>query len=147
MPDAVLERTVFRLGRLIQTLPRTIVKPAMIAAPNPAIFDSAEFQRGPAVRTMKLQQSKTTAAVAKQNKIFAQQSHLDRIPSGSNLFRESDRPPITPQHVPCRRARPNPGQGFVFFFGQHGSSENQPTATGVMGSWGKPILQYSILTA
>jgi hypothetical protein len=55
MLDAVLERVIFRLRRLIQTLSTHIVEPTVIATPNAGIFDSAELQGSPAVRAMETQ--------------------------------------------------------------------------------------------
>jgi hypothetical protein len=68
---------------------------------------------------MKLEQAELTAAVAKQDKLLAQQFHFGRPRFRAHNFRERDRPPITPQHLAGRRAGPNAGHEFVFFFGQH----------------------------
>jgi hypothetical protein len=52
MLDAVLESTVFRLRRLIQTFSTDIVEPAMITTADASVLDSAEFQGSPTVRTV-----------------------------------------------------------------------------------------------
>jgi hypothetical protein len=57
MLDAILERVVFRLGRLIQTFSTDIVQPAMITTPDASILDSAEFQGSSTVRTVETKDS------------------------------------------------------------------------------------------
>src|SRR5262245_21423271 len=52
MLDALLESTVFRLGRLIQTCSTDIVEPTMITTPDASVLDPAEFQGSSTVRTV-----------------------------------------------------------------------------------------------
>jgi hypothetical protein len=52
MLDAIFESTVFRLCRLFQTFSTYIIEPAMITTADAGVFDSAEFQGGPAMRTV-----------------------------------------------------------------------------------------------
>jgi hypothetical protein len=118
MLNAVLEGTPFRLGWLLQTFSVAIIQPAMVAAADSILFDPAELERSTAMRTMKLEQAELTAAVAKQDKLLAQQFHFGRSRFRLHGFRKCDRPPVTPQHLAGRRAGANPGHEFIFFFGQ-----------------------------
>jgi hypothetical protein len=49
---ADLERVVFRLRRLIQTLTTYIIEPAMITTADASVLDPAEFQGSPTMRTV-----------------------------------------------------------------------------------------------
>jgi hypothetical protein len=49
-----------------------IIKPAVITAPETAVFHPAELQRRPAMRTVKFQKAQLPAAVAEQNKILSE---------------------------------------------------------------------------
>jgi hypothetical protein len=119
MLNAVFEGAPFRLGRLLQAFSGAVIKPAMVAAADSILFDPAKLKRSTAMRTMKLEQAELTAAIAKQDKLFVQQFHFGRPCFRAHNFRERDRPPVTSQHLAGRRAGPNAGHEFIFFFGQH----------------------------
>jgi hypothetical protein len=55
MLDAILESSVFRFRRLIQTLPVYVVEPAMITTADASVLDSAKLQGSSAVRTVETQ--------------------------------------------------------------------------------------------
>ena len=72
MFDAIFERGIRRLGRLLETIAAHVIEPAVIAAANAAVFDPAEFQRRAAMGAMQFNQPQLIRAVAKQHKVFAQ---------------------------------------------------------------------------
>jgi hypothetical protein len=115
MLNPVFKRAVFRLGRLFQAPAAPIIKPAVITAPETAVFHPAELQRRSAVRAVKSQKAQLPAAVAEQNKILSEQSSFYRSAFRLYFFRESNRPPKTPQHLAGRRPRTDTRHQFVFF--------------------------------
>jgi hypothetical protein len=115
MFDAVFEGAVGRLSRLFQTIAVNIVKPAVVSAANALRFHPAEFQRGAAMGAVQIDHAKPSVAVAKENKIFAEQARANRTAFGFYMFRKTHRPPVAAQHFAGRGSRPNAGDQFVFF--------------------------------
>src|SRR5215813_3442606 len=105
--NTLSEGTVGRLTRRFQNSPIDVVKPAMVAAAQPAILEMTEFQRSAAMRAAKRQQSQPVLLIAKKHEILAQNSSAQRL--SFQFIDKRDRKPITAQHFSGRRSRPNPG--------------------------------------
>ena len=120
MLDALFERARGRLRGLLQTIAVHVVKPAVITATYAVFFDPAVFQRRAAMRTMQRNQPEMSLSVTKQHELFRQQCDLYRRRLAFHRIAERHRPPVTPEHLPGRRAATDAGKEFVFFFRQHG---------------------------
>jgi hypothetical protein len=105
MFDAIFERAIGRLGGLIETISAPVVEPTVIAAANAIVFDAAELQRRAAMGTMQFNQSERARAIAKQNKIFTEQSYFPRSGWFRNFLAKRHGPPIAAQHFARRGAR------------------------------------------
>jgi hypothetical protein len=64
---AILITAVRGLRGLFETPALDIVKPTMVAATNPGIFDPAELQRGTAVRAVQTEESQTVVPIPKKH--------------------------------------------------------------------------------
>jgi hypothetical protein len=62
--DVASIRSTTRLSGLVEDPAANIVKPAMIEAPEPTVFDATVTEICPAVRTMKPEQSGASLIVA-----------------------------------------------------------------------------------
>jgi len=65
-------RSAARLAGLLQDLAANIVKPAVIEASQPAVFDAPITQIRSAMRAMDAQQSGTSLVVTEQHQLFAE---------------------------------------------------------------------------
>src|ERR1043165_2422665 len=94
MLDAVFERAAFGLRRLLDTFAGKIVEPAVIAAAEAAVFDTAELERSPAMRAMEAQKPELAVARAEQHEIFAEQSDFRGAAFLPNVLAKSHGPPV-----------------------------------------------------
>ena len=96
------------LARLIQAAPVGRELPAVIAAANTVVFDSAVVKRGAAVHAARVHEAGTAAAVTEQDQVFAEHAHLARRRAG--VGGEADRVPVATQQLAHRGARADLGQ-------------------------------------
>src|ERR1051326_8235924 len=119
MLDAVFERAAFGLRRLLDTFAGKIVEPAVIAAAEAAVFDTAELERSPAMRAMEAQKPELAVARAEQHEILAEQSDFRRAAFLPNVLAKSHGPPVAPQHLAAGRAAPDARQKLILFLRKH----------------------------
>src|SRR5215813_10010487 len=108
--DTVLESAVFRFGRLLQTFATSVIKPAMVTAANPVVFDPPKLECCAAMGAVKVEQPQLSATIAEENKVFAEKPHFDRPALRLHFLAEAHRPPITPEHLTGGGAGTNSGQ-------------------------------------
>ena len=95
------ERAIGRFGRHLDAAPVGGEFPAMIAAADPVGLDTAEFERGAAMRAGAIEQADAARSGAKQNEILAQDAH--RLRTVRQGFAET-RPATNSAAAFCRRA-------------------------------------------
>src|ERR1051326_8746298 len=110
MPDAVAVLAAVGLAGLLEASAFNIVKPAVVEAAEPAVFDPAVAQVGAAVRAMQAQQTRPTLIVAEQRQLLAQNFHRRRRAALGQFFDERDRLPVASDHLAGRRAFGGAGQ-------------------------------------
>src|ERR1022692_3015105 len=117
-PDPVAEIGVLALGWLFQALAVESEPPAVIAAADAVGVHHAVGQRGAAVRTALGDDAVPAGRGLVQRPVLAEQPHGLGRP-GIEILLERDRIPVTPQQRAHRRARPDAGQLYVLFDGEH----------------------------
>src|SRR5262245_35105243 len=105
--NTLSEGTVGGLTRRFQNSPIDVVKPAMVAAAQPAILEMTEFQRSAAMRAAKRQQSQPVLVVTKKHEILDPDSSAQQL--SFQFSDKRDRKPITAQHFSGGRSRPYSG--------------------------------------
>ena len=75
--ELLLEVAIAGLRRHIKHVAVDAVFPAVVDAPQAAVFVAAIEKRGSAVRTTLAEQANASLAVAKSNQLFAQQPHAN----------------------------------------------------------------------
>src|SRR5581483_3912736 len=116
LADAAFVAAVGRLPRLFEDFAFDVVKPAVIAAAEPAVLDVAERERGAAMRAAERQETRAAAIVAEQHEVFAQQPPLER--PVLQFARQGDRLPVASQHLAARRSAADARESLVLFEAQ-----------------------------
>src|SRR5262249_50238849 len=106
--EPVLESAFIRLPRRFENLPVRRKQPAMVAAAYALGVDQPEFERGPAVWAVQLQQPDGAAPVAERHELLPQD--LDAVRQIPQLVGEADRLPEAAQIFAARRARADMGE-------------------------------------
>ena len=75
MLDLFEERIVGRLQRHLEDFALDVVKPAVIAAAEPAFLNSTVFQRRAAMAAAKKKQPRSALSVTEGNQIFTENSY------------------------------------------------------------------------
>src|ERR1044071_8114107 len=115
MANAMLERAVFRLSRLLQTTAAPIVQPAVIAAANAVFFHAPKLERCATMRAVKIKKTEPFG-VAEKNEFLSQQSDFRRCSLRLHFFGKAYRPPVAAQHFAGRRTGRDSSHQLVFFF-------------------------------
>jgi hypothetical protein len=68
---------------------------------------------------VQVEKPKAAACIAEQDKVFAEKPYLYRASFCGHVLGKSDGPPVTPEHVSSRSARPDARDQFIFLNGQH----------------------------
>ncbi len=119
LADAVLERAVVGLGRLLEAAPGAVEFPAVVGAADAFFVDPAVGERRAPVRAALRHQAVAPFFVLEQRQVFAQDSdRLDRT-FIRQIAGHRDRMPVAAQQLARRRAGPDLGQIGVFFPAQH----------------------------
>ncbi len=113
MPDPFCKSTVGRLSGRFQNPPFDVVKPTVLAAAQPPIFEVPKLEGGPAMRAAQREKTQPATIVAKKNEIFAQQSSSQRM--AFQFTDKRDRVPVAAQHLAAWRPRTDSGQRLIFF--------------------------------
>jgi hypothetical protein len=89
----------------------------MIAAAQTTVLNVAKLQRGPPMRAANLQKTVSALVISEYHELFAQYFALQ----GATFYLggKTNRMPITTQHLPRRRSRPDAREIIILFFGQH----------------------------
>src|SRR5262249_41256514 len=105
----------FGLARLIEAFAVDAEEPAVIAAADALIFDTAVIERRAAMGAARIEQSRPAFAVAEKNQTLAEDAHVLWL--RPDLFRQRDRMPIAAHELAAGRARPDLGQlGIVLLW-------------------------------
>src|SRR5205814_6482654 len=106
--EPVLEGAFLRLPGCLEDSAVRREQPSMIAAAYSVGVDQPEFQRGPAVWAVQLQQPDGAAPVAKRHELLPQD--LDAVRQIAQLVGETDRLPEAAQIFAARRTRADMGE-------------------------------------
>src|SRR5205807_8222499 len=85
-----------------------VVEPAVVAAAQAPLLDPAPFERGAAMRAMRVERADPAVLVAKDDDLLAQQLFLPR--QVAEFVRRADRLPVPAQEFAHRAARLDAGQ-------------------------------------
>ena len=99
MTNLVFVRAAARFAGLIEDSAADIVKPAVIEATQPAVFDASVTQVGAPMRAMQPDQTQPALIVAKQHQFFAEDFNLQRRPVLRQFLAKRDGLPIAPQKL------------------------------------------------
>src|SRR5262249_17971014 len=107
LPDIERLARLLALARHFEAFALGIVEPAVIAA-DAALLDPAPFERGTAMRAMRIERANPPRFVAEHDDLLAQQLFLAR--QILQLIGGADRLPVAAQQFAHRAARLDAGQ-------------------------------------
>src|SRR5262249_318778 len=101
--EALLQRAVRRLAGGLEQRAVDVEEPAVVAAPDAALGDEPELERGAALWAVPLEQPHHAAEVAERPQRLAEERPRDR--QVAQVVGEADRLPESPEVFTARRAR------------------------------------------
>jgi hypothetical protein len=105
MMDFVFQLATGRFRGCFKYIAFDVVLPAMINAPQAALFVTTIKQRSPAMATVLVQQADFSLSVTKSDQVLAEKSHSYGGTVGiGNFLREQSRDPISPEQTTHRSA-------------------------------------------
>ena len=105
MMDLVFQLATGRFRGCFKHVAFDVVLPAMIDAPQTALFVTTVKQRSPSVATVLVQEADSPPSVAKSNEVLAEKSHAHGRTIGiGNFLRQQSRDPISPEQTTHRGA-------------------------------------------
>jgi hypothetical protein len=113
VPETVFEIAVRRFAGRLQNLSVDIVKPAMVATTQAAVFDMTEFKRRAAVGAAQSKQAEAAFIVAKDHEILAEQPATNG--TAFELGAKADGMPVAAHHFAAWRSRADACDQFIFF--------------------------------
>src|SRR5712692_1980506 len=113
MTNSLSEGAVSRLARLFQHAPLDVVKPAVIAAAQAAIFEVTKLERCSTMRAAQREKTHPAAIVAKEHEVFAQDSSSQRF--FLQFINKGNRMPIPSQHLAAWCSGTHSGQCLILF--------------------------------
>jgi hypothetical protein len=108
LPHVEAPAGLIALARHVDALTLRVVEPAVIAAAQARLLDAAPFERGAAMRAMRVERADPALLVAKEDDLLAEELHLLR--QVAELVRGAHRLPIAAHQFAHRAARLDAGQ-------------------------------------
>jgi len=105
MMDLVLQLAIGRFRGCFKHVAFDVVLPAMINAPQTALFVTTVKQRSPSMATVLVQQADSPLSVTKSDEVLAEKAHAHgRAIRIGNFLRQQRRNPIAPEQTTHRGA-------------------------------------------
>src|SRR5512132_2886201 len=116
MMNLVFQLATGRFRGCFKHIAFDVVLPAMINAPQTALFVTTVKQRSPSMATVLVQQADSPLSVTKSDEVLAEKSHsYGRTVGVGNFLRQQSGDPISPEQTTHRGAGMHSRQQLVLF--------------------------------